>query len=98
VVLRCADCGRLRHDLPATACRFEPCRAQAHGETTAMPPGRWRWLGLVRGMDGRWLPVAETSTLEECWDAMMGGWLDGDHLAVPVKGGRAEEGADDDDP
>ena len=80
--LLCAKCRvmvrllRRRGDpLPA----YEP----SDREATNPLPGAW-WLGLVRGADEIWRPVALSPSEGRCWDTLLTCPLEGDRMLWPT--------------
>jgi hypothetical protein len=88
--LNCAACGRPFLELPnsqggAPTYQFRRRAADAHADELAPPAKGWAWLGLVRQGDGVWRPVALCATAADCWQALLGCWMHGDLMAVPVR-------------
>src|SRR5262249_38117787 len=85
LLLKCRGCGAVVHNVKTDWCAHAPADERAHEANVWPQPGPWEFLGMVRGTDGAWVPIARTKTLGECWDQLDSVWLHGDRLVIPVR-------------
>jgi hypothetical protein len=88
VRMDCAGCRRFVRYLKQADgpdFRFEPRKAGAHAAELAPPAPSWVWVGHVRQADEVWRPVALSSTLAGCWEALLTFPGEGDRLCIPSR-------------
>jgi hypothetical protein len=88
VRMDCAACGRFIRYLkqpggPEPRLELPPSDLPDHRRWSPTPEESWEWIGLHRGVDGLWRPVALAPTLERCWDCLLSFPSEGDLLAIP---------------
>jgi hypothetical protein len=84
--LDCSACGRFVRHLDPDGALLMPADPGVPAPAKRPPGSGCKWLGMVRAADGVWLAVALAADLGRCWDALLTCSLEGDRLAMPVKG------------